>query len=207
MNLSFRIVKNALKLSLVLLVVCGIGYPLLMTGISQIIFPHEANGSVVYVGDTAVGSEIVGQDFTDPRFMKCRPSAVNYNTYTKESKENGEYSGVASGSNNYAPSNPDLAARVSADIEKFLKVNPHIEIEDIPTDLVTASGSGLDPHISPKSAEVQIPAISKATGISEKTLRTFVSNNTTKKFLGVFGEETVNVLKVNLKIAKELNLL
>ena len=139
--------------------------------------------------------------------MKCRPSAVNYNTYTKEDKESGKYTGVGSGSKNYASTNPELVKRVEADITEFLKANPSVMKEDIPTDLLTASGSGLDPHISPASAAVQVPALVEATGLSKETLEAIVKENTQGKLLGIFGEETVNVLMVNLDIAKELGLI
>jgi K+-transporting ATPase ATPase C chain len=193
--------------TLALLIICGLVYPLLLTGISQLLFPNQANGSLIMVNDQAVGSELIGQDFTDARFMKCRPSAVNYNTYTLEDKKSGNYTGVSSGSNNYAPTNPELIKRVEADITKFLKANPSVKKEDIPTDLLTASGSGLDPHISPKSAAVQIPALVKSTSLSQDTLENIVKENTQDKFLGIFGEETVNVLRVNLEIARELGIL
>ena len=193
--------------TLAMLLICGLAYPLLLTGISQIIFPKEANGSIIKVNGKAIGSELVGQDFSDPRFMKSRPSAVNYNTYTEEDKDSGNYTGVASGSKNYAPTNPELIKRVEEYITEFLTANPSISKKDIPTDLLTASGSGLDPHISPESAEVQLPALAEATGLSLEKLEAIVKNNTEGKLLGVFGEETVNVLKVNLEIAKELGLL
>lgn len=202
----FKGIKNPLRITAVMLLICGLAYPLLLTGISQLLFPHQANGSLVTIDGQAVGSELIGQDFTDPRFMKNRPSAVNYNTYTKEEKESGNYTGVGSGSKNYAPTNPELVKRVEADIEEFLNANPSVKKEDIPTDLLTASGSGLDPHISLSSAAVQVPALAKATGLTEETLEAIVKRNTQGKMIGLFGEETVNVLNVNLEIAKELGL-
>lgn len=207
MRKIIRGIKRPFLLTLSLLLICGLAYPLLLTGISQVIFSKQSNGSLIMVDDIAVGSELVGQDFTDPRFMKCRPSAVNYNTYTQKEKENGSYKGVSSGSKNYSTTNPDLDKRVKKDIERFLGDNPSIKKEDIPTDLLTASGSGLDPHISPESAKVQIPSLSKATGLSEDTLNEIVKNNTEDRLLGILGEKTVNVLKVNLQIVKELKLI
>ncbi|WP_368491223.1 K(+)-transporting ATPase subunit C [Clostridium sp. BJN0013] len=206
MSTFFKGIKKPFLVTLVLLLVCGLVYPLLFTGISQVIFPKQANGSLVMVNDKAVGSALIGQSFTDDRFMKSRPSAVNYNTYTEEDKNSGHYVSVGSGSNNYAPSNPELAKRVQKDIDEFLKANPSIKKENIPTDLLTASGSGLDPHISPESAAVQIPALVENTGLSKDKLETIVKDNTQGKALGIFGSETVNVLKVNLDIAKELGL-
>ncbi len=201
-----RAAKKPLLITLVLLLLCGLVYPLLLTGMAQLAFPRQANGSVVAVDGKAVGSALVGQDFTDPRFMKCRPSAVNYNTYTQEDVANGDYAGIGSGSKNYAPTNPALAERVEADIAAFLAANPGVAEEDIPTDLLTASGSGLDPHISPAAADVQIAALAEAGGLSEARLREIVQENTQGKFLGIFGEETVNVLLVNLQIARELGM-
>lgn len=206
MSSILKEIRKPFLVTLVLLLICGLVYPLLLTGISQVIFPWQANGSLIKVNGQAIGSDLVGQNFSDARFMKSRPSAVNYNTYTQEDKDNGDYAGVGSGSKNYAPTNPDLVKRVEADIAEFLRVNPSVKKEDIPTDLLTASGSGLDPHISPASAAVQIPALAEATGLSQDKLEAIVKTNTQGKFLGIFGEATVNVLKVNLEIAKELGL-
>lgn len=206
-------VRQAATVTLVLLLVCGLGFPLLLTGLSSVFFPQQAQGNLVYADGEAVGSAFVGQDFTEDYFMKCRPSAYNYNTWYEDEEGNQlyndgtEYAGIGSGSNNYAPSNPALAERVEADIQAFLEANPDVEKEDIPTDLMTASGSGLDPHISPESAAIQISAISEASGISEERLAEIVSAHTDSKLLGVFGEETVNVLMVNLEIAKEMGLI
>lgn len=207
MGAVWKGIKKPLLLTLALLVLCGLAYPLLLTGISQLLFPRQANGSMVTIKGKTVGSALVGQNFTDARFMKCRPSAVHYNTYTPQDKADGAYTGVGSGSQNYAPTNPALQKRVEADIAVFLKANPTVRKEDIPTDLLTASGSGLDPDISPAAAAVQIPALSKTTGLSEDTLKKIVKENTTGKFLGIFGTDYVNVLNVNLEIAKDLGLL
>lgn len=202
------LIKAAL-LSVVLMIICGIIYPLAMTGISQIIFPKQANGSIIEKNGEKVGSEFLGQKFEDPRFFKGRVSAVNYNTYKKEDAvpdKDGKtsYTGVSSGSANLAPSNPALIERVSEDIDRFLKENPTVKKEDIPTDLLTSSGSGLDPHISPAAAKIQIPAISKATGISEDNLTTLVEKYTEERTFGIFGEPRVNVLKLNLEIAQTI---
>lgn len=149
--------------------------------------------------------------------MWGRPSAYHYNTYYEEDtdgdgqveqyyNDGSEFAGLSSGSNNYAPSNPALTERVEADIEAFLEKNPGLTREDIPTDLMTASGSGLDPHISPMSAEIQIPRIVEASGLSEDVVRQIIADNTNGKTLGVFGEETVNVLGVNVDIAQAMGL-
>ncbi len=207
MNTFLKGIKRPFLITIALLLICGFAYPLLLTGISQLIFPSQANGSLITIDGQTIGSELIGQDFTDARFMKGRPSAVNYNTYSREDSDSGNYTGVSSGSKNYAPTNPELAKRVEADLAEFLAANPAIREEDIPTDLLTASGSGLDPHISPEAAAIQIPALAEATGLTQDTLKAIVQDNTQGKFLGIFGEETVNVLKVNLEIAKNLGLL
>ena len=160
-----------------------------------------------------VGAKYVGQEFTEDYYLWSRPSAYHYNVYTegedgKQYYNDGtEFGGLASGSNNYASSNPDLAARVEADIEKFLEKNPNVKREDIPTDLLTASGSGLDPHISPASAEVQIPRIVEASGLTEDQVREIINNHTSGKVLGIFGEDTVNVLEVNIEIAQAMGIM
>ena len=187
--------RQAVMVTLVLLFLCGFLFPVVLSGLSAVIFPSQANGSLVTADGEAVGAANVGQDFTEPYFMKCRPSAYNYNTYYEDADGNqfyndgSEFAGLSSGSNNYAASNPALTERVEADIEEFL------------------AGSGLDPHVSPASAAIQIPALAEASGLSEETLEQIVADHTTGKLLGIFGEETVNVLGVNLDIALEMGLI
>lgn len=161
----------------------------------------------------AVGAETIGQEFTEDYFLWGRSSAYHYNTYQEDAEGNRyysdgtEYTGVFSGSNNYAPSNPVLTERVAADMENFLEKNPGVSAEDIPTDLMTASGSGLDPHISPESAKIQIPRIAAASGLSEEKVQQIIDEHTEGKTFGIFGEETVNVLLVNIDIAEEMGML
>lgn len=211
-NMLLQGVRQSLTVTVLLLILCGLIFPVLLSGISALVFPSQAKGSLVYVDGKAVGSMNVGQDFTKPYFMKCRPSAYNYNTYREDENgnryynDNSEFVGLSSGSNNYAPSNPALTERVEADIESFLKTNPSVQRENIPADLMTASGSGLDPHITPESARIQIPALAVASGLSEEKLMQIVQDNTEGKLLGVFGENTVNVLGVNLGIAQAMGL-
>ena len=204
-NHIFENVRHSVVTTLVLMLICGLIFPLVLSGLGGLLFPHQAGGSLIKVDGKVVGSEHIGQKFTEDYFMKGRPSAVGYNTY--ETKAEAEAAGPSSGSQNMASSNPDLVARVEDDMEAFLAANPDVNKEDIPTDLLTASGSGLDPDISPESAKVQIPAISKAAGISEARLNEIVENNTDGKLLGIFGAETVNVLGVNLEIAQEMDLI
>lgn len=204
-----KVFLRAITVTIALFILCGFAYPLAMTGISQLFFHKQANGSIIESNGQAVGSELLGQNFTDPRFFHGRISAVNYNTYKPEDKvpdKNGKtaYSGAASGSANLAPSNPALAQRVKNDMEAFLKANPDVKKEDIPADLLTSSGSGLDPHISPEAARIQIPAISKATGIGGEELNKIVEKYTAGRTLGIFGEPRVNILKLNIEISKML---
>ena len=211
-NVFLHGLRQSLVVTFILLLLCGFVYPILLSGISAVLFPSQAKGSLVYADGKAVGSSLIGQDFAEAYFMKCRPSAYNYNTYYQDEQGNqyyndgSEFAGLGSGSNNYAPSNPALAERVEADIEAFLSANPDVKREDIPADLMTASGSGLDPHITPESARIQLPALAVASGLSEEELEQIVQDNTEGKFLGIFGEETVNVLGVNLDIAKAMGL-
>lgn len=211
-NILFHGLRQSLVVTLLLLLLCGLVFPVLLSGISAVIFPSQANGSLIYADGRAVGAANIGQDFTKPYFMKGRPSAYNYNTYYEDAQGNqycgdgSPFAGPGSGSNNYAPSNPALIERVEADIEAFLEANPDVKREDIPADLMTASGSGLDPHITPASARIQLPALAAASGLSEEELERIVEDNTEGKLLGIFGEGTVNVLGVNLDIAKAMGL-
>lgn len=203
-----RYLKRALAVTLVLLVLCGVVYPLLLTAAGQAIFPKQANGSIVKVNGKAAGSEIVGQEFEGDQYFHGRISSVNYNTYTKEEKESGEYEGVSSGSFNYAPSSKDLEKRVEEDVKAFKERYKEVTGEEfkgeIPADMLTASGSGLDPHISTEAAKVQLPIVAAASGLSEEEVQNIVDNNTEKKVFGIFGEEEVNVLECNIDIAEAM---
>ena len=200
-----KTIGKAVVFCLVMMVLCSLIYPLALTGVSQLTMEAKADGSKVdeegnLTTDTkkAVGSALIGQDFTEDCYFQGRVSSVNYNTYTEEQKENGEYAGVASGSYNYGNSNPELEKRMQEDLDEFLKDHPGVKPEDVPAELLTASGSGLDPHISPRSAEVQIPTVAENSGLSEEVVEQIVKDNTEHKTLGVFGEERVNVLGCNL---------
>lgn len=202
-----KTIGKAVVFCLVMMVLCSLIYPLALTGVSQLTMEAKADGSKVdeegnLTTDTkkAVGSALIGQDFTEDCYFQGRVSSVNYNTYTEEQKENGEYAGVASGSYNYGNSNPELEKRMQEDLDEFLKDHPGVKLEDVPAELLTASGSGLDPHISPRSAEVQIPTVAENSGLSEEVVEQIVKDNTEHKTLGVFGEERVNVLGCNLDI-------
>ena len=209
-----KMFRTAFVFSIVMMVICSCIYPMALTGVSQVTMKEKANGNLIDKDgnptvniEEAVGSELVGQDFTEDYYFHGRVSSVNYNTYTQEQKASGEYSGVSSGSFNYANSNPELEARIQEDLNEFLAAHPDVKAEDIPSDLLTASGSGLDPHISPKAAEVQISVVAKNSGLTEDQVYEIVKENTEHKVLGIFGEERVNVLKCNLAIAREMGIL
>lgn len=205
--------RQATVVSLALMLICGLLFPALLSGLSALFFPHQAAGSLIEVDGKAVAAEHVGQEFLQEYYMWSRPSAYHYNVYQENAdgsqtyNDGTEFPGIGSGSNNYAPSNPELVKRVEADIAKFLEKNPDVKREDIPTDLLTASGSGLDPHISPESAEIQIPRIAEASGLSEDEVRKIVKEHTGGKLLGIFGEDTVNVVQVNIDIGMAMGLI
>ena len=210
-----KTVGKTVVFCLVMMLMCSFVYPLALTGVSQLTMKAKADGSKVdkdgnLTTDTkeAVGSALIGQDFTEDCYFQGRVSAVNYNTYTEEQKESGEYAGVSSGSFNYAPSSKDLEKRVEEDVKAFkerYKEATGEEFEgEIPADMLTASGSGLDPHISPEAAKVQLPIVAAASGLSEEEVQNIVDNNTEKKVFGIFGEEKVNVLECNIEIAEAM---
>ncbi|MGN7471014.1 potassium-transporting ATPase subunit KdpC [Brevibacillus sp. SAFN-007a] len=179
--------KN-LRLSLVLLLVCGLAYPLAMTAIAQVVMPAKANGSLIAdANGTVIGSELIGQTFTDPKYFWGRISSIDNHA-------------VGSGSNNYAPSHPALIERVQTDIAAFLAANPGVRQEDIPADLLTNSGSGLDPHISPQAAAIQVQRVAKARQLDPAKVQALVAAHTEGRSLGVFGEPRVNVLKLNIAL-------
>lgn len=163
-------IRQAVLVTVVLLVLCGLVFPVLLSGLSAVIFPSQAKGSLVTADGIAVGAKNVGQDFTEDYFMWCRPSAYNYNTYYEEDtdgdgqveqyyNDGSEFAGLSSGSNNYAPLQPRPDGAGGADIEEFLEKNPGVSREDIPTDLMTASGSGWIPTPLPASCGGAIPRL------------------------------------------------
>ncbi|MBB6733726.1 potassium-transporting ATPase subunit KdpC [Cohnella zeiphila] len=183
----------AIRGGILFMILCGIVYPLLCTGLAQLLMPGHANGSLIKdASGQVVGSELIGQTFADPKYFQGRVSSI-------------DNAADGSGSNNYAPSNPDLLKRTQDSIAAWQQANPDVPISKLPIDLITNSGSGLDPHISPKSAAVQIPRISKLTGIAPDTLQQLVDKHTGGRDLGVFGEPRVNVLELNLELKTMLN--
>lgn len=186
------ILSPIIRITFTFLVLCGLVYPLIVTGIAQAVMKDNADGSLIYNDkNEVIGSKLIGQNFTDPRYFHGRVSSI-------------EYKAEASGSNNYAPSNPDLEKRVEKSIEEWKKQNPSVPVTEVPIDLVTNSGSGLDPDISPKAASVQIERILKLTKIPKETLEQLIKDQTEGAALGLFGENRVNVLKLNLELQKLL---
>lgn len=178
---------SSIRLTAVTLVLFGVIYPLVITGIARLTAANGGKGETIAVDGTVYGFEVIGQSFYSDKYFTSRPSAVGYNA-------------AATGGSNKGPSNPDYQAQVEERIAVFLKQNPDVEREDVTVDLVTASGGGLDPHISPRAAEIQIPRISKARGIPAETLKQLVAGNTEAPLLGLFGTSRVNVLSLNLAL-------
>ena len=176
----------ALRFTLVTTLVFGVIYPLAVTGLSKMLFPGQAAGSLIEKNGHVVGSKLIGQAFSSDKYFHSRPSAAG----------NG-YDASASSASNLAPTNQALVDRVKSDVAKLQQENPGTPL---PADLVTASGSGLDPEISPAAAEFQIPRVAKARGISVDSLRALVARHTQTRTWGIFGEPRVNVLELNLDL-------
>jgi potassium-transporting ATPase KdpC subunit len=181
--------KPALLLLLVLTLLTGVFYPLLVTGLAQGLFHHQANGSLIKQGGKVVGSELIGQPFSGPKYFWGRPSATSPMPYN---------AGSSSGSN-LGPLNPALEDAVKARIA-VLKATDPANTAPIPVDLVTASASGLDPHISPAAADYQVMRVAHLRGLTPKEVRRLVAENTEGRQFGILGEPRVNVLKLNLEL-------
>ncbi|MGA2634251.1 MAG: potassium-transporting ATPase subunit KdpC [Terracidiphilus sp.] len=181
--------KTSIRFTIVTAILLGLGYPLFVTGIAAVIFPHQANGSLIQLQDgTVIGSSLLAQSFTSDKYFHPRPSAAG----------NG-YDATSSGGSNLAQSNKALVDRIQASIDKLSKENPG---KPVPIDLVTTSGSGLDPDITPDAADFQVPRVAKARGISEDRIRQLVAQHTASRQLGILGEPRVNVLELNIDLDK-----
>ncbi len=181
---------TALIATAVLTVLTGIVYPLAIWGLAQTIFPAQANGSLVVKGNNVVGSAIIGQNFSSPRYFQPRPSAAGDKGYAADN---------SSGSN-LGPTNKALIDAVKLRLKNFVESNPGTDPHQVPVDMVTASGSGLDPEISPAAAELQAARVAHARGISEDQVRQLIAENTRHRSVGIFGEPGVNVLLLNLAL-------
>lgn len=184
----------AFRFMLLFTILTGLIYPGVVTGLCQVLFPRQANGSLVFVNGQTVGSELIAQNFTKPSYFQPRPSAAG----------NG-YDPTASAGSNYGPTNQKLIDRLKASIAQFRKDNPEFT-GPLPSDLVTASASGLDPDLSPASAEAQAARVAKARGVSVERVEQLIAAQTQGRQLGFLGEPRVNVLDLNLALDREFPL-
>lgn len=191
-----NVLPKAALIFLIFTVLCGVIYTGVVTGIAQLIFPNQANGSIIEVDGRKYGCELLGQQYTDDAHMWGRIMNIDVSTYKDENGKAVLYAAPS----NLSPASEEFKQLVAARVEKLQNANPDMEDTAVPVDLVTCSGSGLDPDISPAAAEYQIARIANASGTTEADVREIVKKCTTGKFLGIFGEETVNVLKVNLML-------
>jgi K+-transporting ATPase ATPase C chain len=185
-------ILHALKLTLCCIALLAVLYPLAMLGIGKIAAPNGGKGETVVANGRTVGYVRVGQNFDEDRYFWSRPSAVGYNA-------------AGSGGSNKGPSNPDYLATVQARLDTFLVHHPGVRADQVPAELVTASGSGLDPHLSPQGALVQVTRIANARGLAEDRVRALVNAQTDGPLLGLFGTSTVNVLELNRALDKLKN--
>ena len=193
-----REIRPAIVVLVALTLITGLVYPLAMTGIAQVVFPYHAQGSLIERDGKVVGSELIGQQFAADKYFHGRPSATSAPDPADSTKTvAAPYNAANSGGSNLGPSNKALIDRVQGDLEALRKENPSASI---PADLVTTSGSGLDPEISPEAAYFQVPRVAKARNLTEDRVRQLVSDHVTDRLLGILGEPRVNVLLLNLAL-------
>lgn len=181
---------TALMATAVLTILTGVVYPIAVWAIAQSIFPRQAAGSIVVAGDKVVGSSLIGQNFSSPRYFQSRPSAAGDKGYAADN----------SGGSNLGPTNKALIDAVKLRLKNFVESNPGTDAHQVPIDLVTTSASGLDPEISPASADLQVARVAHARGLSEDQVRQLIAENTRSRTAGIFGEPGVNVLLLNLAL-------
>ena len=193
-----REIRPAIVVLVVLTLITGLAYPLAITGIAEVIFPRQAQGSLIERDGRVVGSALIGQDFTSDKYFHGRPSATTAPDPKDPTKTVATpYNAANSGGSNLGPSNKALIDRVQGDLDKLRAENPSMPV---PVDLVTTSGSGLDPDISPEAAYFQVPRVAKARNLAENLVRQLVSDHVEERFLGLLGEPRVNVLLLNLAL-------
>jgi potassium-transporting ATPase KdpC subunit len=186
---AFSEILPALRMLVVLTVLTGVAYPLIVTGVAQVAFPHAANGSLITLNGRSLGSELIGQPFDDPKYFWSRPSATSPQPYN----------GASSGASNQGARNPALADAVRDRIKALRDADPDNKAP-VPVDLVTASGSGLDPHISLAAAQYQVARVARVRGLPPEKLWAFVGEHSEGRTFGLLGEPRVNVLELNLAL-------
>lgn len=191
-----KILEKTVILFLVMMILCGLIYTLVITGIVQLLFGDKANGSVIEIDGVKYGSELIGQKYTDEAHLWGRIVLPDVSTYTNDDGETLLYAGAS----NKSPASEEFRDTVAERVDMIKEANPNATMDAIPVELVTCSGSGLDPHISPAAAEYQVPRIAETNNMSEEEVRKVIEKHTQGRFLGVLGEETVNVLEVNLEL-------
>ena len=190
--------RPAIVMMVCFTVLLGLAYPLAMTGVAQLVFPRQANGSLVVKDGKVIGSELIGQNFADAKYFHGRPSATTDTDPNDASKTvAAPYNAANSLGSNAGPTSKALIERIQGDVEKLKAENPGALI---PVDLVTTSASGLDPHITPAAAYFQVPRVAKARGLPEAKVRELVAQTVEDRFLGVLGEPRVNVLWLNMAL-------
>lgn len=194
-----KMIKNAMMIFLIFTVICGFAYTLVITGLAQLIFPKQANGSIIEADGKKYGCELLGQQFTDEAHMWGRIMNIDVSTYQDKEGNTLMYAAPS----NLSPASEEYEALVAERVKMLRAANPDMDETAVPVELVTCSGSGLDPHISPAAAEYQVARIAKANDMTEAEVEEIIKECTDGKFLGVFGEETVNVLNVNLMLEKQ----
>jgi K+-transporting ATPase ATPase C chain len=188
MNITRNLI-TAVLMTIVTTLILGIGYPLAMTAIAQIVFPDQANGQLIERNGTTVGSRLIGQGFSSPGYFRSRPSAAGMG-----------YDAANSAGSQLGPTNKNLVDAVKANVEAARRENPNVPV---PIDLVTTSASGFDPHVSPAAADFQVPRVARERGMSEADVRRLVEAHTEGRSLGFLGEPRVNVLELNLELDRE----
>ena len=196
-------IRPAILMIVVMTIITGLAYPLAMTGLAQLAFPHQANGSLIEKNGTVIGSELIGQNFAGDKYFHGRPSATPGPDPQDPTKTvSAPYNAGFSVGSNYGPTAKALIDRVKGDVDKLKAENPNTPV---PADLATASASGLDPDITPAGALFQVPRVAKARNLPEDKVRQLVADNTEGRFLGLIGEPRVNVLKLNMALDATAN--